>query len=62
MKFFLKFFRARKNSRGKKSYDLVKLHLTQTREKLNPYAVIKIFLHDFAQQVRIEEGVISNGS
>jgi len=36
----------------------VNLHLTQTLEKLNSYAVIKFYFHDFAQQVRIEEGVI----
>jgi len=57
----------RKSSRiekilGKESYDSVKLHLTQTQEKHIPIAVIKIFLHDFAQHVRLDEGVISNGS
>jgi hypothetical protein len=46
------------NIAQKESYDLVKLHLTQTPEKLNSNAVIKIFLHDFARHVRFEEGVI----
>jgi len=53
----------RKSSRAEKlarkeSFDLMKLHLTQTLEKLIPNAVIKIFLHDFARYVRFEEGVI----
>jgi hypothetical protein len=46
----------------KKSDDLLKLHLTHSREKLIPKRVINIYLHDFAQQVRSDEGVILHGN
>jgi len=59
---FPKVFSRAEKIRAEKSYDFVNLHLTQSPEKLNPYAVIKIFLHDFARYVRLVEGVISNGS
>ena len=59
MSFSREIVHARKNAREKNLTIYVKLHLTQTPEKLIPYAVIKIFLHDFARHVRLEEGVIS---
>jgi hypothetical protein len=46
----------------KKVDDFVKLHLTQSPEKLNPYQVINNFLHAFAKVTRSEKGVISHGS
>jgi hypothetical protein len=55
-------YRGRKKMREKKSDDLLKLHLTPSSEKHIPNAVINIYLHDFAQQVRFEEGVILHGN
>jgi len=46
----------------KKFNDLLKFHLTHSQEKLNSKRVINIYLHDFAQQVRFEEGVILHGN
>jgi hypothetical protein len=46
----------------KKSRDFLKLHLTPSPEKLNSKRVINVYLHDFAQQVRSEEGVILHGN
>jgi hypothetical protein len=40
------------------SRELSKLNLTHSAEKLNSNAVIKIFVHDFARYVRLDEGVI----
>jgi hypothetical protein len=49
-------------TRAKKFHDFFKLHLTPSLEKLNSRRVINIYLHDFAQQVRSEEGVILHGN
>jgi hypothetical protein len=59
--FFAKAHR-RFHARVKKSDDLVKLHLTQTLEKLIPSSVIEKISRDFAHQVRLVKGVISHGS
>jgi len=64
---FLRRFFARKHARDanrarKKSDEIMKLHLTHSSEKLNSRSVIKSFLHDFARNVRLDEGVIFNAS
>jgi len=53
---------ANEKRRAKKSFDLLKLHLTHSPEKFNCYAVIKFHLHDFARKAQFEKGVILHGN
>jgi len=60
--FFRAKSRANKKIRAKNFFDFLKFHLTHSHEKHNSKPVINFYLHDFAQNVRLEEGVIFNGN